>query len=92
MLRNIIKVNVPAVRAFSTVCVTREYDFDTAVPPKVADWATMRKEQGKSFIFDQDAKKKADDKRQAPIRMGEEKKWRDGLLNNRTSMNREEWN
>jgi hypothetical protein len=42
------------------------------------DYSQQRKEAGKPLVWDQDAKKRPEDRKQATMRMGEEKLWREG--------------
>jgi outer membrane cobalamin receptor len=56
------------------------------------DWAVRRREEGKpTFDYDQDAKKKDFEKQMAPILMGEEKKWREGKIADRSGLKREQY-
>jgi hypothetical protein len=92
MLRQLTRLNVPAVRAFSSVrSVQLDIDISDYKPEKRADWATHRKQAGKSFEWDQDSHKSDADKRQAPIRMGEERLWREGKIGDRTGVVRDQW-
>jgi hypothetical protein len=45
-----------------------------------ADWSTRRKAAGKPLVWDQDAKKTPEEAQQATMRMGEEKLWREGKV------------